>query len=67
MVRLALAAVLENIGYRQLSTLVRAKAFLTMTSRRKKREWGEMRRRGYAQASPPEAAPPADEPLRRAA
>jgi hypothetical protein len=38
-----------------------------MTSRRKKREWGEMRRRGYAQATPPEAAPPADEPLRRAA
>ena len=52
---------------RDSSTLVRAKAFLTMTSRRKKREWGEMRRRGYAQASTPGAAPPADPPLRRAA
>lgn len=67
MLRLALAAVVENIGYRQLSTLVRARAFLTMTSRRKKREWGEMQRRGYAQAAAPASKPTADEPLRRAA
>jgi cellulose synthase/poly-beta-1,6-N-acetylglucosamine synthase-like glycosyltransferase len=66
--RLALAAVLENIVYRQLSTIVRARAFLTLLSRTKKRDWGEMQRKGYAHAPLVIELPPADPPpLRRAA
>jgi len=64
--RLAFAAVLENIGYRQLSTIVRAKAFLTLLSRKKKHAWGDMTRQGYVQA-PPVEAPAEPPPLRRAA
>ena len=52
---------------RQLSTIVRARAFLTLLSRRQKGAWGEMTRQGYVQA-PPAVGPAAEpRPLRRAA
>lgn len=43
--RLAWAAVVENLGYRQLMTLVRARALWTV--RRSKHSWGEMTRVGF--------------------
>ena len=52
--RLALAAFVENFGYRQYMTLVRTRAFLTLM--RRDHGWGEMTRRGY-EIEPVEAEP----------
>jgi hypothetical protein len=43
--RLALAAFVENFGYRQLNSCLRARAFWTLLRRRE--GWGEMVRTGY--------------------
>jgi len=51
--RLAVAAVAENFGYRQISSLVRAWAFVTLF-RRGGHSWGEMTRGGFAPAAIPE-------------
>ncbi len=48
-IRLMGAAVLENFGYRQLSTLMRAAAFVTLL--RGQAGWGQMPRAGYAPAT----------------
>lgn len=42
--RLVVAAVVENVGYRQLMNFVRARAFLTL---RRSGHWGEMTRAGF--------------------
>ncbi len=47
--RMIVFAFLENLGYRQFIGLVRALAFLDLARRR--RGWGEMRRRGLGYAS----------------
>lgn len=52
--RLLVFAVLENLGYRQLVSLARAKAFLDIG--RRKRSWGEQRRRGFGDYAPPPGA-----------
>jgi len=57
--RLAVAAVVENFGYRQFMTIVRARAFLTLL--RRDHGWGEMTRRGY-EIEPPETAAVESEP-----
>ena len=44
LVRLMVAALAENIGYRQLMTVVRARAWWTI---RRASTWGEMRRIGF--------------------
>jgi cellulose synthase/poly-beta-1,6-N-acetylglucosamine synthase-like glycosyltransferase len=54
--RLMVAAFLENLGYRQLGTLMRVAAFGSLL--RGRRHWGEMPRAGYTPAAHP--APPAD-------
>jgi len=48
--RLALAAFIENFGYRQFNTCVRARAFWTLL--RKNAGWGEMARIGYTVEPP---------------
>jgi cellulose synthase/poly-beta-1,6-N-acetylglucosamine synthase-like glycosyltransferase len=60
-VRLMFAAVVENIGYRQLGTLMRVAAFGTLL--RGNRSWGEMTRTGYTTPDdmPLEASPDAAE------
>ena len=45
--RLALAAVFENFGYRQVLSLVRAWSFVTMVRAKGRRDWGEMLRAGF--------------------
>ncbi len=45
LLRLCLAAVLENLGYRQLDLLVRVRAYWTFL--RGSGHWGEMTRQGY--------------------
>jgi cellulose synthase/poly-beta-1,6-N-acetylglucosamine synthase-like glycosyltransferase len=49
--RLVVAALVENFGYRQWLTWVRARAFWTL--RRKVYHWGDMTRVGYAVETPP--------------
>jgi cellulose synthase/poly-beta-1,6-N-acetylglucosamine synthase-like glycosyltransferase len=49
--RLIMAAVLENLGYRQLMVVVRARAWWTLL--RKRSGWGEMTRAGFGAASTP--------------
>ena len=49
--RLLLFAVLENFGYRQLNDFWRLQAFVDLA--RRKRQWGEMKRRGLATTSSP--------------
>lgn len=44
---IVLFSLLENVPYRQFLALVRVKAFLDYL--RKKEEWGEMRRKGFAE------------------
>jgi ABC-type transport system involved in cytochrome bd biosynthesis fused ATPase/permease subunit len=46
LLRLLLAAVLENLGYRQITLLWRVQAILQVLLKRK-RSWGEMERRGF--------------------
>ena len=46
--RMLFAALAENMGYRQLGTVWRVQAYLDLARRRK--EWGEMRRRGLGYA-----------------
>ena len=53
--RLLAYAILENFGYRQLNDLWQTLAFVDLARRR--RQWGEMRRRGLAR--PPSAGAPA--------
>jgi cellulose synthase/poly-beta-1,6-N-acetylglucosamine synthase-like glycosyltransferase len=48
---LLLYAVLENFGYRQLNDFWKVQAFAELV--RRKRDWGEMRRRGLGLQSPP--------------
>jgi cellulose synthase/poly-beta-1,6-N-acetylglucosamine synthase-like glycosyltransferase len=59
--QLVLAAVVENFGYRQVGSIVRAWAFVTLL-RRSSHGWGEMQRRGFGGTpSPPttsRSAPP---------
>jgi hypothetical protein len=58
--RLMTAAVIENFGYRQWLTIIRAKAWWTVMHPAS--EWGEMTRAGFAEpvvAPAPVAAPPA--------
>lgn len=50
--RLAVAAIVENFGYRQISSLVRAWAFVTLLRRRGDR-WGDMTRTGFTAAASP--------------
>jgi cellulose synthase/poly-beta-1,6-N-acetylglucosamine synthase-like glycosyltransferase len=47
--RLAWAAVVENLGYRQVMTLVRARALWTV--KRSKHSWGEMTRAGFSSST----------------
>jgi cellulose synthase/poly-beta-1,6-N-acetylglucosamine synthase-like glycosyltransferase len=47
--RLLVFAVLENLGYRQLTDLWRLQAFVDLA--RRKRSWGDMTRRGLARRS----------------
>ncbi len=47
---LVLAAVVENLGYRQLMTVVRARAWWTI---RRSAGWGEMTRTGFTEAVDP--------------
>jgi len=56
--RLVIAAIVENLGYRQLMTVVRARAWWTI---KKSNGWGEMTRTGFTQApgSDPETGSPA--------
>jgi len=49
------AAILENLGYRQLLTVWRAGAFVDVLRGRK--GWGEMKRKGFAKDSSPAEAP----------
>jgi cellulose synthase/poly-beta-1,6-N-acetylglucosamine synthase-like glycosyltransferase len=46
LMRLLLAAVMENLGYRQVTLLWRAQGILQVVLK-KKRSWGEMERRGF--------------------
>lgn len=46
---LLLAALFENLGYRQWMTLIRARAFITVFARRG--EWGEMKRNSLSPSS----------------
>jgi cellulose synthase/poly-beta-1,6-N-acetylglucosamine synthase-like glycosyltransferase len=48
--RLVLAAVVENLGYRQVMTVVRARAWWTY--RRSAGTWGEMTRAGFGSPAP---------------
>jgi len=50
LIRPAVCAVIENIGYRQLLALVRMRAWYTLA--RGNQHWGEMTRRGSAQCFP---------------
>ena len=50
LVRLIVYAVLENFGYRQMLSLFKVKAFWDFVRRR--RGWGEMKRRGFVKRSP---------------
>jgi cellulose synthase/poly-beta-1,6-N-acetylglucosamine synthase-like glycosyltransferase len=52
--RLLVYALLENLGYRQLTDFWRLQAFVDIARRR--RQWGDMQRRGLGYASPPGAA-----------
>lgn len=45
LMRLAVCAVIENIGYRQLLALVRMRAWYTLA--RGNQHWGEMKRKGF--------------------
>lgn len=49
LIRLFLLAVLENFGYRQLSTFWRVKG--TITALQKKKGWGRMERKGFSPAT----------------
>jgi cellulose synthase/poly-beta-1,6-N-acetylglucosamine synthase-like glycosyltransferase len=55
--RLALAAVVENFGFRQIGSFVRAWAFVTLV-RRPSNTWGEMHRTGFAPPQPSASALP---------
>lgn len=57
--RLVVAALVENFGYRQLNTFIRARAWLTV---RKKGTWGEMTRAGFETLPAPMSAPAAVSP-----
>jgi hypothetical protein len=46
----ALAAIIENFGYRQLNSLWRIEGIWQFLRRR--REWGEMTRTGFEQTKP---------------
>ena len=60
--RLVLAAFVENVGYRQLMTFVRARAWWTY--RRSAHVWGEMTRAGFGPSPSTAPAPvPAPEPV----
>lgn len=52
LLRLLLAAILENLGYRQLNLLWRVEAILQVLLK-KKRSWGQMERRGFQQETEP--------------
>ena len=54
--RLALAALLENLGYRQLLTLIRARAFISMA--RGQQGWGELKRAPFTPPTPLEPHEP---------
>ena len=54
LLRLVIAAVVENFGYRQLQALWRVQA--TVDFLRKKDGWGEMRRAGFTVAEPSRAS-----------
>jgi len=49
LLRLSIYSVLENFGHRQINAWWRAKAFVTTFTRRRK--WGVIKRRGYAEES----------------
>jgi hypothetical protein len=51
--RLIVAAFVENLGYRQLNTLIRVRAWYTLF---RSDGWGEMTRVGLEQTEPAEAA-----------
>jgi cellulose synthase/poly-beta-1,6-N-acetylglucosamine synthase-like glycosyltransferase len=61
LLRLSYAALMENLGYRQLLTLVRTRAYWSFL--KGDRGWGELRRERFDSAPPAEPA----EPERRAA
>lgn len=50
LVRLAICAVIENIGYRQFLAVVRMRAWYTLA--RGKNQWGEMTRKGFGPLIP---------------
>jgi cellulose synthase/poly-beta-1,6-N-acetylglucosamine synthase-like glycosyltransferase len=50
LMRMALCAVIENLGYRQLLAVVRMRAWYTLT--RGNRHWGEMTRKGFGPLMP---------------
>jgi len=52
--RLILYGILENFGYRQILSLFKVKAFYDFVRRR--RGWGDMKRRGFAKRSRPSEA-----------
>jgi hypothetical protein len=47
--RMMFASIVENFGYRQLGTLVRAWAWVAVL-RKKRHSWGEMTRTGFTKA-----------------
>lgn len=62
LMRMALCAVVENFGYRQLLAVVRMRAWYTLA--RGNRRWGEMTRKGFGPPSPggPDSADPRLDP-----
>ena len=64
LIRLTLTAVIENVGYRQLLSLVRLRAWWTIARRRS--GWGEMTRKGFGPVlgeAPAGTAVPVAQPL----
>lgn len=61
LVRLAVCAVIENIGYRQLLALVRMRAWYTLA--RGNQHWGEMTRKGFGPLLPGGVVDPAAQHL----
>lgn len=59
--RMALFAVLDNFGYRQLNTWWRTKAFVTFYTRR--RRWGTVERVGYAGQAAEPLPPGGNDPM----
>lgn len=61
LIRLAVCAVIENIGYRQLLAVVRMRAWYTLA--RGKQHWGEMTRKGFGPLLPGGVVDPAGRQL----